>query len=200
MEKANKINTIICPFCKTENPDISVCLNCGQKIKTEMPNPKEFATRPLFVTILALLSVCGFIRNAFAIYDAKSLSTVPVLIILAGLNGLMAYGLWQLKKWARNVVIINSVLDIVMLWTIPFVIWFVPYEGMKHFFEFLSADISKSPFRLMQISFIREAMYRATVYRAIICSVINVLILSYFYSERIKEMFSDNPRFYIGAS
>ena len=165
-----------------------------------MPNPKEFVTRPLFVTILALFSVCGFMRNAYAIFYTKNTETIPVLIILAGLNGLMAYGLWGLKKWARNVTIISYVLNTVLLWVIPFVIWFVPYEGMKHFFELLSVDISKSPFQLMQFSLVREAMYKATLYRAIICSVINIAILRYFYSERIKEMFSDNPRFYIGAS
>lgn len=42
MEQNNNINTVICPHCKTENPDISICVTCGKKIKGEQVESKNF--------------------------------------------------------------------------------------------------------------------------------------------------------------
>jgi hypothetical protein len=196
MQQENNINTIICPFCKSENPDISTCLTCGGKIKREKLNPKDFISRPVFVTILAILSFWGFVKNGFAIYDAKHASTIPILVVFAIVDIFMAYGLWQLKSWARLVTIFNCWLSIVVICLIP-ILLSLSHEEIRHFFEMLSVDISKNPF-FSRNSIMREIVFRGALYRAIIWSIIYMLILRYFYSKHIRKIFSDNPKIWIG--
>ena len=35
MKHSNNTNTVNCPYCKSENPDVSFCLTCGAKIKVK---------------------------------------------------------------------------------------------------------------------------------------------------------------------
>jgi hypothetical protein len=196
MEYNNNIEIVKCPFCKSENPDVSICLTCGGKIKREELNPKDFISRPIFVTILAALSFWGFLRNVFVIYDAKYASTIPILVLFAIIDVFMAYGLWQLKRWARSITIFKCLLNIVVLWLIPMFLS-LSHEEIRHFFEMLSVDISKNPF-FSRNSIMREIIIRGALYRAVIWSIIYMLILKYFYSKHIRKIFSDNTKIWIG--
>lgn len=196
MQQENNVNTIICPFCKSENPDVSICLTCGGKIKREGFNPKDFISRPVFVTILAILSFWGFLKNIFVIYDAKHASTIPFLVVFAIIDIFMAHGLWQLKRWARSITIYKCWLNIAVLWLMP-IFLSLSHEEIRHFFEMLSVDISKNPF-FSRNSIMREIIVRGALYRAIIWSVIYMLILRYFYSKHIRKIFSDNAKIWIG--
>lgn len=197
MENNNNIKTVICPFCKSENPDVSICLTCGGKIKREGLNPKDFISRPVFVTILAVLSFWGFLRNVFVIYDTKYASTIPILVLFAIVDIFMAHGLWQLKGWARSITIFKCWLSIVVLWLIPIFLWSLSHAETKYFFEKLSVDISRNPF-LSKNSIMGEILFKGSLYRAIIWSSIYILILRYFYSIHIRKIFSNNPKIWIG--
>lgn len=59
-------NNIICPYCKSENPDISICVTCGRKIKGEQLESNNLIG-PVFEKILESLDLNRLISAIIAI-------------------------------------------------------------------------------------------------------------------------------------
>ena len=72
MDLSNRQSTVICPSCKSENPDISVCLTCGSKIKRKHLNTKDLIPRPGWLTFIAGVYALMFIRTAYLILFQKT--------------------------------------------------------------------------------------------------------------------------------
>jgi hypothetical protein len=190
MEQSNNKSTTICPFCKSENPDISVCLTCGAKIKREQLNAKDLIPRPVWLSVLAGFYALGFMKKAFYILYQNNGVAIIVLIILAIVDFSIAYGLWQLKKWAWIVVVISCCVGIIFVWINPILLWLNPSEGLKLVYKSFFHVISSAPFlreRAMSMAI------KGALIRAIVGTIINGLILKYFYSNLIRGIFSDNP-------
>jgi hypothetical protein len=197
MEQGNTKAIVICPICKSENPEISICLTCGAQLKREKSNAKDLIPRPVWLTVLAGLYALLFIKNMFLILFQKNAAAIAALIIIAIIEISMAYGLWQLKKWAWTVVVISCFAGIILVWLIPILLWLNPSEGLRLFYKsFFPVAVRNQNLN----DFFMAAAIKGSLIRAILRSIINVLILAYFYSPRIREIFSDNPVFWKAAS
>jgi hypothetical protein len=193
MDQGNTKAIVICPICKSENPEITICLTCGAKLKKEKSNTKDLIPRPVWLTVLACLYAILSIKNIFLILSQNNAAAIATLIIITIIQISMAYGLWQLKKWAWTVVVISCFAGLIFAWLIPILLWSNPSEGVMLF--------CKSLFRMavrhqnLTYSFMQVASLEV----AILTSITDVLILIYFYSPRIRELFSDNPVFWKAA-
>lgn len=196
MEQGNTKAIVICPLCKSENPAISICLTCGAKLKREKLNAKDLIPRPVWLTVLACLYALLFIKNMFLILFQNNAAAIVALIIISIFEISMAYGLWQLKKWARTVVVIGCFIGLIFAWLIPILLWLNPSEGLRLFCKaFFHVTVRHQNLN----DFIMAIAIKASLIRAILTSIINVLILIYFYRPRIREIFSDNPVFWKAA-
>lgn len=190
MDQSYNQPNIICPSCKSENPDISVCLTCGSKIQRPKLNTKDLISRPGWLTYIAGVYALMFIRTAYVISFQKNELAIVVQIIFAIIYISIAYGLWKLKKWAWIVVVISCCLTIMFLWTNPIVLWLNPSVGFNLAHKSFYNAISGAP--LLQERFTSMAI-KTSLGRAIIGSIIPVLILTYFFSNNIRNIFSNNP-------
>jgi len=196
MEQGNTKTVIICPFCKSENPEISICLSCGAKLKREKLNAKDFIPRPVWLTVLACLYALLCIKNMFLILFQNNATAIIALIVFAIFEILMAYGLWQLKKWAWTVVVIGCFAGLIFAWLMPILLWLNPSEGLRLFHKaFFHVTLRHQNLNDLFVA----AAIKGSLIRAILTSILNVLILRYFYSPRIRELFSDNPVFWKAA-
>jgi len=117
-----------CPKCGEKNdPEVEFCKFCGAEIPRSKPSqppeqapvirrsrPKYPAPPPLGVAVVAAAeSLLG------ALYASVSITTIArggwltVLQFIVGVTALAAgWGLWDLKKWAWNLTIISTFIDI----------------------------------------------------------------------------------------
>ena len=73
MPNGDNISTVRCPYCKSETPDISVCLTCGKEIKGEKRYTENRFFQPVFEKILGALDLNRLISAIIAlIYLAVS--------------------------------------------------------------------------------------------------------------------------------
>lgn len=187
MEQSDNQSTIICPSCKSENPDISVCLTCGAKIKREQLSVKDLIARPTWLTVIAGFCMLSFMDRVFSILRQKNELVVVVLIISAIVDISIAYGLWQLKKWAWLVVVISCCVTIILLWAAPIMLWLNPSrDSFVLHIGFKSVEVfgDKRSVSMAMMLFLK---------RAIVGSLLYGWVLKYFYSNRIREIFSDKP-------
>ena len=196
MEQGNTQDIIICPFCKSENPRTSICLTCGAGLKKEKLNAKDLIPRPVWLTVLAGLFALSSIKNIFLILFQNNATAFVILIIIAVIDISIAYGLWQLKKWAWTVVVISCYAGLMLAWLIPILLWLNPSEGLRLFYQ----SLFHVTVRNQNLNgFFMAMAIKGSLIRAILRSIISVLILIYFYSSRIREIFSDNPVIWKGA-
>jgi hypothetical protein len=193
MEHGSTKAVVNCPICGSENPEISICLACGAKLRRERSNVKDLITRPLLLSVLAGLYAILSIKNMFLILFQKNATAVAALIIIVIIEITMAYGLWRLKRWAWIVVVIGCFAGLVFAWLIPILLWLNPSEGLRLFYESLLHVTARH--QNLNHFFMATAT-KASLIRAILMSVIDVLILIYFYRPRIREIFSDSPEFW----
>lgn len=99
MQQKNNINTIICPFCKSENPDVSICITCGRKIKGEKLESKDFVFRRVFEKIVEGLdlnrlisAIIGIIYLITATYLKGGMGFFGILKFLILPLGCIWYG------------------------------------------------------------------------------------------------------------
>ena len=63
----NNIKTVKCPYCKSDNPDISFCLTCGKNIKGEQFGADNPVFQSAFENILGALDLNRLISAIIAL-------------------------------------------------------------------------------------------------------------------------------------
>ncbi len=144
---------------------------------------KDVAPRPLLVTLISVFALWGFISNVLSLFETKTPLSFLYFLAWGVLSICLAYGLWTLKPWARGFMIFYASLNIFMAWTLILLLYMQPDEGWKlSFTELARASMSGKQFAgafTTKIVFIKAS----------ILTVINGLLLAYFFRPSIRRLF-----------
>lgn len=156
--------TVICPGCGSENPKISQCVQCGDKLpvlnSVVTLSPKDFVQKPRGLWFFIFLMLAGFMRSCMGVMVASNIKILLILGAAVLIDCLLLYGLWKLKPWARYGML------------------FLGYMGMVY----------------SVWAYIEVEVFVVFVIKVLIPAIISGAMVVYFHLPRIKHIFEEEPR------
>lgn len=148
---------------------------------------KEFSDRPVLVTILALFAFLGFISDTYRFFVSETIGAKVYLLIFAVLNFFLAYGLWSLKKWARNYLVFVYSLNIFVAWTIIVSLYLFEDSSWKLSIWEIAHSVAYGNVKVTDA--LEAVRLKALFTASCIVTVVYGLLLAYFFRPDIRRLF-----------
>ncbi len=147
---------------------------------------KNFSDRPRLIALIALFALWGFISNLLHMVDAQNTGPKIFFLVFAVLNIFLAYGLWNLKKWARSYLVFVYSLNIVLLWLIILALYLFEDSWKLSTSELAQSVLLK---KMSANDFFKAAIYKGLFIGALVKSFIYGLLIAYFFRPNILRLF-----------